>query len=337
MRIALVAGESSGDLLGAGLIRVLKERYPDAVFEGVAGPAMVAAGCHQIEPSESLAVFGLIEPLRHLPRLLRLRRSLVKRWKASPPDVFVGIDAPDFNLSLEKKLRASGIKTVHYVSPSIWAWRAGRIKTVKAAADKVLCILPFEESLYEGVGVDATFVGHPKADSAPLEIDVPGARRALGLTADEVIAVLPGSRKSEVAMLGDILAEAAARIAQSRSSVQFVTPVATAALRPAIEAQIAAAGMTEHFILTRGRLRTRDDCCRCRPAGFRYGGAGVRIADQAYGCDLQARQGDARDCIWPESDAADPFHDSEPADGDTASAGVHAGRRTARRYRECRR
>jgi lipid-A-disaccharide synthase len=252
MKIALVAGESSGDLLGAGLIRVLKERYPDAVFEGVAGSAMVIAGCHQIEPSESLAVFGLIEPLKHLPRLLRLRRSLVNRWKNSPPDVFVGIDAPDFNLGLEKKLRASGIKTVHYVSPSVWAWRAGRIKTVKAAADKVLCILPFEESIYEGVGVDATFVGHPKADSAPLEIDVSGARRALGLTADEVIAVLPGSRKSEVAMLGDILAQAAAKISGSRSSVQFVTPVATEALRPAIEAQIAAAGMTGHFILTDG-------------------------------------------------------------------------------------
>jgi lipid-A-disaccharide synthase len=252
MKIGLVAGESSGDLLGAGLVRALKERYPDATFEGVAGPAMVAAGCEQWEPSESLAVFGLIEPLSHLPRLLKLRKQLVKRWTASPPDVFVGIDAPDFNLGLEKKLRAAGIRTVHYVSPSIWAWRAGRIKTVKAAADKVLCILPFEEALYDGVGVDATFVGHPKADSIPADPDMAAARQALGLAANEIVAVLPGSRASEIAMLGDILVASAALIAKARGSVQFVTPVATPALKTAIEAQIAAAGLTDQFVLLDG-------------------------------------------------------------------------------------
>ena len=252
MKIGLVAGESSGDLLGAGLVRALKERFPGATFEGVAGPEMVAAGCEQWEPSESLAVFGLIEPLSHLPRLLRLRKNLVKRWKASPPDVFVGIDAPDFNLGLEKKLRAAGIRTVHYVSPSIWAWRAGRIKTVKAAADKVLCILPFEEALYDGVGVDATFVGHPKADSIPANPDMAAARQALGLEADEVVAVLPGSRASEIAMLGEILVASAGLLAKARGSVQFVTPVATPALKPAIEAQIAAAGLTEQFVLLDG-------------------------------------------------------------------------------------
>lgn len=252
MKIGLVAGESSGDLLGAGLVRALKERYPDATFEGVAGPAMVAAGCEQWEPSESLAVFGLIEPLSHLPRLLKLRKQLVKRWRASPPDVFVGIDAPDFNLGLEKKLRAAGIRTVHYVSPSIWAWRAGRIKTVKAAADKVLCILPFEKALYDGVGVDAIFVGHPRADSIPVAPDMAAARQALGLEADEVVAVLPGSRASEIAMLGEILVASAALLAKARGSVQFVTPVATQALKPAIEAQIAAAGLTEQFVLLDG-------------------------------------------------------------------------------------
>jgi len=252
MRIGLVAGESSGDLLGAGLVRALKERYPDATFEGVAGPAMLAAGCEQWEPSESLAVFGLIEPLSHLPRLLKLRKRLVERWTASPPDVFVGIDAPDFNLGLEKKLRAAGIRTIHYVSPSIWAWRAGRIKTVKAAADKVLCILPFEEALYDGVGVDATFVGHPKADSIPADPDMPAARMALGLEAGEIVAVLPGSRASEIAMLGEIFMASAALIVKERPSIQFVTPVATPALRPAIEAQIAAAGLTEQFVLLDG-------------------------------------------------------------------------------------
>jgi len=252
MKIGLVAGEPSGDLLGAGLIRALKERYPDATFEGVAGPSMLAAGCEQWEPSESLAVFGLIEPLSHLPRLLKLRRQLVKRWTESPPDVFVGIDAPDFNLGLEKKLRAAGIRTIHYVSPSIWAWRPGRIKTVKAAADRVLCILPFEAALYDGVGVDATFVGHPRADSIPTDPDMAAARQALGLEADEVVAVLPGSRTSEIALLGEILVASAALVAATRGNVQFVTPVATQALKPAIEAQIAAAGLTEQFVLLDG-------------------------------------------------------------------------------------
>ena len=162
MKFGLVAGEASGDVLGAGLIRALRERHPDAIFEGVAGPEMVAAGCEQWEPAESLAVMGLIEPLAHIPRLLRLRRDLARRWRESPPDVFIGIDAPDFNLGLEKKLRKAGIRTAHYVSPSIWAWRPGRVKKVKKAADTVLCILPFEPPLYEKHGVKAVFVGHPK-------------------------------------------------------------------------------------------------------------------------------------------------------------------------------
>ncbi|NQV85776.1 MAG: lipid-A-disaccharide synthase [Woeseiaceae bacterium] len=252
MKIGLVAGESSGDALGAGLIRAIKNRYPDAVFEGVAGPLMLAAGCEQWEPAESLAVFGLVEPLAHLPRLLRLRRGLLARWRQSPPDVFVGIDAPDFNLGLEKRLRASGIKIVHYVSPSIWAWRPGRIKTVKAAADTVLCILPFEKALYDGVGVDARFVGHPRADSVPVTVDMSATRTELGLEADEVIAVLPGSRVSEIRLLGEIFVAAAAIIARSRGNVQFITPVATPTLRPAIEAQIASAGLSERFVLLDG-------------------------------------------------------------------------------------
>lgn len=252
MRIGLVAGESSGDLLGAGLILELKRRYPDAVFEGIAGPAMLAAGCEQWQPAETLAVFGLVEPLVHIPRLLRLRRELFIRWRSSPPDVFVGIDSPDFNLGLEKKLRAAGIKTIHYVSPSIWAWRSGRIKTIKAAADKVLCILPFEKPLYDEHGIDAIFVGHPKADSTPEFVDVAGARQALGIDARTVVAVLPGSRAGEISRLGETLVAAAALIAETRSSIRFVTPVATPALRPAIERQIARAGLSELFLLLDG-------------------------------------------------------------------------------------
>jgi lipid-A-disaccharide synthase len=253
MRIGLVAGEASGDLLGAGLIRAIRERIPDASFEGVAGPSMAAAGCDQWEDAESLAVFGLVEPLLEIPRLLRLRRNLIRRWKTDPPDVFVGIDAPDFNLGLEKALRRAGIRTVHYVSPSLWVWRPGRIKTVIAAADCVLCILPFEKALYEGHDVKAVFVGHPKADTTPSDIDVASVRRSLGIRATQVVAVLPGSRVGEVSLLGAKLAMAAAILAESFPDLEFVTPVATPKLRPMIEKCLVDAGVTDRFTLIDGQ------------------------------------------------------------------------------------
>ena len=156
MRIGLVAGEASGDVLGAGLIRALREKVPDATFEGVAGPAMVAAGCDPWEPADSLAVMGLVEPLRHIPRLLRLRKELVRRWIASPPDVFIGIDAPDFNLGLEIQLRRAGIPTIHYVSPTVWAWRQRRVRKIGRAAVRVLCLFPFEPDFYR-VGLAVGF------------------------------------------------------------------------------------------------------------------------------------------------------------------------------------
>jgi len=252
MKIGLVAGEASGDVLGAGLIRAIRERIPDAVFEGVAGPEMVAAGCEQWEPSDSLAVMGLVEPLVHIPRLLRLRRELARRWRESPPDVFVGIDAPDFNLGLEKKLRKAGIKTTHYVSPSIWAWRPGRVKKVKKAADMVLCILPFEPKLYEEHGVNAVFVGHPKAHEAPETVDAEAARVALGLGAGEVVAVMPGSRSGEVSRIGGIVAAAAKEILAVRPGIRFVTPVASPKLRPMIEQQLRDAGVEAQFTLLDG-------------------------------------------------------------------------------------
>jgi lipid-A-disaccharide synthase len=252
MKIGLVAGEASGDVLGAGLIRAIRERIPDAEFEGVAGPKMVAAGCEQWEPSESLAVMGLVEPLIHIPRLLRLRRELARRWRQSPPDVFVGIDAPDFNLGLEKKLRKVGIKTTHYVSPSIWAWRPGRIKKVKKAADTVLCILPFEPRLYEERGVNAVFVGHPKAHEAPEIVDAEAARRELGFGDGEVVAVMPGSRSGEVSRIGGIVAAAAKEILAARPDTRFVTPVAAPKLRPMIEQQLRDAGVEDRFTLLDG-------------------------------------------------------------------------------------
>jgi len=253
MKFGLVAGEASGDALGAGLIRALREMIPDATFEGVAGPEMVAAGCEQWEPSDSLAVMGLIEPLRHIPRLLRLRRRLARRWITAPPDVFIGIDAPDFNLGLEKKLRKAGVRTAHYVSPSIWAWRAGRGRKVRKAADTVLCILPFEPPLYEALGVNAVFVGHPKATAAPEVVDMAAARAELGLAADEVVAVMPGSRGGEVQRLGATFAEAAAEISRARPGARFVTPLASPKLRPLFEAQLAEAGVTDLFTLVEGR------------------------------------------------------------------------------------
>ena len=254
LRVGLVAGESSGDLLGAGLITAVRDRVPDAVFEGVAGPEMLAAGCERWADAEELAVMGVVEPLRHLPRLLRLRRSLITRWRDTPPDVFVGIDAPDFNLGLEAALKASGIRTMHYVSPSIWAWRAGRIKKIRKAADRVICILPFEPGIYEEQGMDAVFVGHPKADVLSPDIDLPAVRDELGLPREgRVIAMLPGSRSSEVTRLAPIFAEAAAAIVAREQRVHFVTPVAAPKLRPIIEACLRQRAIADRCTIIDGR------------------------------------------------------------------------------------
>ena len=252
MRIALVAGEASGDLLGAGLIRAIRSKVPGALFEGVAGPAMIDAGCKCLEDADALAVMGLIEPLAEIPRLLRLRRSLTRRWRNSPPDVFVGIDAPDFNFGLEKALRKSGIRTAHYVSPSIWAWRAGRIETIRKSTDRVLCILPFEKKIFDEQGIDAVFVGHPKADSLATDIDSESARRMLNLEGYTVLAILPGSRTAEVQRLGPIFIAAAAKLAAADPNLRFVTPIASPKLRPLLEQQVAAEGLEDVYTLVDG-------------------------------------------------------------------------------------
>jgi len=252
VRIALVAGETSGDLLGAGLIRALQKLNPDIEFEGVAGPEMQAAGCRALEQADALAVMGLIEPLKHIPRLLRLRRSLVRRWLARPPDVFVGIDAPDFNLGLESRLRSQGVKTVHYVSPSVWAWRQGRVKKIAKAADTVLCLLPFEKSFYDKHDVSAEFVGHPMADKTPADPDTMQARKILGIDARLVLAVLPGSRHGEVARLGPVFAQTCSRLAENNPQLAFVAPMATPRLHELFSAQLAAAGILDRFVLTHG-------------------------------------------------------------------------------------
>lgn len=257
MKVALVAGEASGDLLGAGFIEAFRERVPDAQFEGIAGPRMAGVGCSVLADAEELSVMGLVEPLQRVPRLLSLRRSLRRRWQAEPPSVFVGIDAPDFNLSLELSLKKAGVPTVHYVSPSVWAWRQGRVAKIRAATDRVLCILPFEKAFYDEHGVDAVFVGHPTADNTPHTIDTQGARARLGLAPERpVVAVLPGSRAGEVSRLAAMFAESAALLLQDSPALQFVTPVATPALKGPIEAALRQAGVYDAFLLLEGQSDT---------------------------------------------------------------------------------
>lgn len=245
MRIGIVAGETSGDLLGAGLINALRARVADIEVEGVAGPAMLAAGCELIENSEVLAVMGLIEPIREIPKLLRLRRTLVSRWTENPPDVVIGIDSPDFNLGLELKLRRNGVRTAHYVSPSVWAWRQGRIKKIRKAVDLVLCLLPFEKKFYDERDVAAVFVGHPMAERMSANPDSQAARRTLQLPDGPVVAVLPGSRKGEVHRIGPAFAGACALLAAdpATADVSFVAPMATPLLKSLFTEQLISAGV----------------------------------------------------------------------------------------------
>jgi len=231
-RIALVAGEVSGDYLGAGLIAALRERHPLCRFEGVGGERMRAAGLDVWYPMELLSVMGLVEVVRHLPSLLALRRNLVERWLAEPPDVFIGIDAPDFNLGLERRLKQAGIPTVHYVSPTVWAWRQGRVRLIRRAVDRMLSIFPFEAAFFERHAVPVTFVGHPLADEIDLIAPVPDAR--------ETLAVLPGSRMSEIRALGPVFIDTARWLIARRPGLQVVIPCATPAIRQALEALLAA-------------------------------------------------------------------------------------------------
>ena len=239
LRIGIIAGESSGDHLGADLIRSIRERIPDTEFEGVAGPEMIAAGCKPLARAGNLAVMGITEVLAHLPRLLRLRHRLRRHFLAHRPDIFIGIDAPDFNLGLEIKLRAAGIRTVHYVSPSIWAWRSRRVFTVGKAAHLVLCLLPFEPLLYEKHGFRAVFVGHPLADNAPQTLDRSGLRKSLHLpAAGQLVALLPGSRRTEVERLGPLFLETAQWLAGQLPELKFVIPAATPPLSLLIKNQV---------------------------------------------------------------------------------------------------
>ena len=240
LRVALVAGEASGDILGSGLMQAIKARHPDAEFIGVGGARMEAEGLKSYFPMERLAVMGLVEVLGRLFELLGRRRQLARDLIAAKPDVFIGIDAPDFNLGLELKLRRAGIKTVHYVSPSIWAWRQKRVLKIREACDLMLTLFPFEAQFYDAHQVPVRFVGHPLADAIPQQADRAAARDALDLPQDgPVVALMPGSRGGEVARLGELFLDAAIRLRSLRPGVRFLLPCATPERREQLEQMLA--------------------------------------------------------------------------------------------------
>lgn len=254
--IALVAGETSGDNLGAQLIEALRERLPEARFAGIAGPRMAAAGCEAWEQAESLAVMGLFEIIPHLPRLLRIRRRLIERLLHERPDVYIGVDAKEFNLRLMPRLKEHGIRTVQYVSPQVWAWRQGRVRTIGRAVDLILCLLPFEKQFYDEHHVRAEFVGHPLADRIPLHLDPGEARRALGLAIDgTVVALLPGSRHGEVSRLSPDFAATVAWLSSKRPQWRFAAALASANTREVFEAALRSAGVRDRVMLIDGNAQ----------------------------------------------------------------------------------
>lgn len=235
--LAMVAGEASGDLLAAALIKQLTARLPAAHrYFGIGGPQMIAAGFDACWPSEKLAVRGYVEALRSIPEILRIRRALKRQLLAAPPTVLVGIDAPDFNLGLEEQLRRAGTPTVHFISPSIWAWRGARIKQIKRATDLMLCVFPFEPEIYARAGVTARYVGHPLADVIPLAPNPSAARCRLNLSASgPIVAVLPGSRRSEIALIAPTFLAAMARMQASEPGLRFILPAASATIRAQLQ------------------------------------------------------------------------------------------------------
>lgn len=257
----MVAGETSGDLLAGLLLQGMKARWPDLQSAGIGGPQMSSNGFQAWWPHDKLAVRGYVEVLRHYREIVGIRNQLQQRLLNEKPDVFIGVDAPDFNLHLETKLKTAGIKTVHFVCPSIWAWRADRVEKIHRAADHVLCIFPFEPALLAPHGIAATYVGHPLAHVIPLQPDQAAARRALGFADDDtVVAVLPGSRASEVQYLALRLFEAVAHIKHAQAAIKFVVP-AIASLRPAIEAAARQAGVSGDVKIITGQSHTALAAC----------------------------------------------------------------------------
>lgn len=237
---AIIAGEASGDTLGADLIRALKRLFPNARFEGIGGPKMSAEGFVSHYQMDRLSVMGLIEPLKRLPELLRMRREIIQRYSDTPPSAFIGIDSPDFNLGIEKVLHSAGVKTVHYVSPSVWAWRQGRIKNIKRSVDLMLCLLPFEKAFYLQHEVPVAFVGHPLAGQIPQRPDTNEARQSLSIDQDRpLLTIMPGSRGSEVELMTELFLDVAGELLKTHPQLQFVIPAANADRQLQLEAILA--------------------------------------------------------------------------------------------------
>ena len=256
LTFGIVAGEASGDILGAGLIRALSARYPQARFVGIGGDEMVAEGFHSLLPMERLSVMGLVEVLGRLRELFSIRDRLLDYFLTTPPDVVIGIDSPDFTLRIERRCRDAGIPTVHYVSPSVWAWRQKRIFKIAKAVDLMLTLFPFEARFYEEHQVPVAFVGHPLADRIPLETDTQGARVALGLDpALPVLAILPGSRGGEVERLGNLFLSAAHWLQQQRRDIQLVIPCVNRDREQQVRALVAALDVQLPVTIVRGRSR----------------------------------------------------------------------------------
>ncbi|WP_415889312.1 lipid-A-disaccharide synthase [Neptuniibacter sp. SY11_33] len=227
LRVGIVAGEASGDILGGGLIKALKNRYPELAVEGIGGELMIAQGCHSHYPLERLSVMGLVEVLGRLPELLGIRKKLINHFIDNPPDVFIGVDAPDFTLKMEGELKAVGIPTVHYVSPSVWAWKQKRIYKIKRTTDLVLSLFPFEAKHYAPTQQRVAFVGHPLADSIPLSVNVVESKKRFAVKPDEkIIALLPGSRGSELKYLAEPFLDTARWLSERLENVRFVIPAA---------------------------------------------------------------------------------------------------------------
>lgn len=241
LHVGIIAGEASGDNIGAGLMHAIRKREPDAVFEGVGGPRMTEAGCFSLYPMENLSVMGLVEVLKHLPKLLSMRRDLRRHFLETPPDIFIGIDAPDFNLPLERSLKQAGIRTLHYVSPSVWAWRQYRVRKIAASVDCMLTLFPFEARFYREQRVPARFVGHPLADLITDDVDPLQAREHLGIQhRGPLVALLPGSRVGEVKRLAEDFLRAASWCHERRIDTRFIVPVANSACRSVFENAMAA-------------------------------------------------------------------------------------------------
>jgi lipid-A-disaccharide synthase len=260
-RLALVAGEASGDLLASLLLGGLKVRWPGLTAAGIGGPRMARLGFDAWWPQDKLAVFGYVDALRHYREIAAIRTQLAERLLAARPELFIGVDAPDFNLGLEERLKAAGVPTVHFVSPSIWAWRGGRLDKIRRSADHVLCLFPFEPAIYARAGIPATYVGHPIADQIPVEVPRAAARAQLGLADDvTLIALLPGSRRSEIRHIAVPLLQAAAVLARQRPDVRFVLPVAPG-LRALLDPLIAQHGKTLPLMLLDGQSHTALAAC----------------------------------------------------------------------------